>query len=81
MLRKSAKETFDKLGTPIPKIKDLNAEFKTLLGEKKSLYAKYKKLKPQKQELLTAKYNVDKSLRAENEPHKFSKKEKTEQER
>lgn len=81
MLRKSAKETFDKLGTPIPKIKDLNAEFKTLLGEKKSLYAKYKKLKPQKQELLTAKYNVDKSLRTENEPHKFSKKEKIEQER
>ena len=81
LFRKSAKEAFDKLGTPIPKVKDLNAEFETLLREKKSLYAKYKKLKPQKQELLTAKYNVDKCLRTENEPHKFSKKKKNEQER
>jgi len=50
MLRKSAKEAFDKLGTPIPRVKDLNAEFEMLLQEKKSLYAKYKKLKTQKQE-------------------------------
>lgn len=81
LLRKSAKEAFDKLGTPIPKVKDLNAEFETLLREKKSLYAKYKKLKLQKQEILTAKYNVDKCLRTENEHHKFSKQKKTEQER
>lgn len=81
LLRKSAKEAFDKLGTPIPKVKDLDAEFETLLREKKGLYVKYKKLKPEKQELLTAKYNVDKCLKSENEPHKILKQKKKEQER
>lgn len=81
VLRKSAKDAFDKLGTPIPKVKELNAEFEMLLREKKSLYAKYKKLKPQKQELLTTKYNVDKCLKTENESHKFPKQKTQKQER
>lgn len=81
LLRKSAKEAFDKLGIPIPKIKELNAEFETLLREKKGLYVKYKKLKLEKQEFLTAKYNVDKCLKSENEPHKILKQKKKEQER
>lgn len=74
MLRKAAKEFMDQLEGPIPKVKDLNEGFTVLVQEKKSLYSEYKILKKEKQELVTAKYNVDHFLNQESEKGFISKK-------
>ena len=63
LLHKAAKEFFDKIDGPIPKMKELNAEFNELLKEKKQTYAEYKQARQDLKDYQTAKYNVDQFLK------------------
>ena len=66
-LHKAAKEYFDKIDGPIPKMIDLNAEFNELLKEKKQTYAEYKLARQDLKDYQTAKYNVDQFLKKDQE--------------
>ena len=58
-LHKAAKQAFDELGVrKIPKVKELSAEYAELLSGKKAVYAEYRKIKEEAQELLIAERNV-----------------------
>ncbi|HOF42765.1 MAG TPA: relaxase/mobilization nuclease domain-containing protein [Candidatus Moranbacteria bacterium] len=60
LLRKAAKAAFDALpGKKIPTIKTLQAEYETLLSEKKKDYSEYAAARKDMRELLTVKMNVD----------------------
>ena len=50
---------FDSLDGKIPKIKDLNAEYGTVLAQKQKDYADYREARNQMRELLTVKANID----------------------
>lgn len=65
-LYKAAKEAFKKFDGPIPKIRELDAEFQKLLQEKRQLYSEYKIARAEMQELLTAKQNVEQFLGKQN---------------
>ena len=58
-LHKAAKEAFKQLGGPIPKVKDLNAEYAELLAKKKKAYSEYKACKQEMKDLVEAKRNID----------------------
>jgi hypothetical protein len=59
-LHKAAKKSFDKLGVKkLPTVKSLQAEYVTLLAEKKAAYTDYRKARNEMKELLTVKANVD----------------------
>jgi len=62
-LHKAAKDAFSKVDGPIPKIKDLNAEYERILKEKKEAYAEYRQAKQELKDYQTAKYNVDQFLK------------------
>ena len=63
LLHQAAKAFFDKQGfKKLPKVKDLNAEYAALLGEKKKLYPEYRCARDEMRELLTVKANVDRLL-------------------
>ena len=64
-LHKAAKEAFSKIDGPIPKIKELNAEYEQVLKEKKQTYAEYRQAKQELKDFETAKYNVDQFLKKE----------------
>jgi hypothetical protein len=64
-LHKAAKDAFSKIEGPIPKIKDLNAEYERILREKKETYAEYRQAKQELKDYQTAKYNVDQFLKQE----------------
>ena len=57
-LRKAAKQAFDEYrekhgeDVPIPRVKDLNAEYAEILARKKKNYAEYRREKSQMQEYL-----------------------------
>ena len=55
------------LTRPLPKVKDLQAEYAKLLEEKKKTYAEYRRSREEMRELLTAKANVDRVLKMEVE--------------
>ena len=62
-LHKAAKQYFDAQGiTKLPAIKSLQVEYATLIAEKKALYPKYRKVREDMKELLTAKANIDRFL-------------------
>ncbi|MCR5777021.1 MAG: relaxase/mobilization nuclease domain-containing protein [Lachnospiraceae bacterium] len=62
-IHKSAKETFQKLGTDkIPKVKELNNEFQELLTQKRKAYEEYKEARRDMQLYQIAKYDIDKML-------------------
>ena len=62
-LHKAAKAAFDTLpGKKIPAIKVLQAEYETLLSEKKKAYSEYTAARKEMKELLTAKMNIDRLL-------------------
>ena len=46
----------------MPTVKSLQAEYASLLAEKKSVYADYRKARDEMKELLTVKANVDRLL-------------------
>lgn len=59
-LHKAAKDAFDKMGLEkLPKVKDLSAEYSTVLEEKKKLYAEYRTTRAEMQEYQIAKRNVE----------------------
>lgn len=59
ILHKAAKKAFDELGLEkLPTVKTLNAEFATLLSEKKAAYANYRKARDEMQELEIHQKNV-----------------------
>lgn len=63
LLHKAAKKAFDDLGVKkLPTIRTLQAEYETLLAEKRSSYKKYASAKKGMRELLIVKANVDSLL-------------------
>ena len=63
LLHKAAKTYFDGLGIQkLPSVKNLNAEYASLLTEKKKLFADYRKAREEMKELLLVKSNVDQIL-------------------
>ena len=63
ILHKAAKKAFDGLGIKkLPTVKSLQAEYATLLAEKKAAYADYRKARDEMKELLTIKANVDRLM-------------------
>ncbi len=60
----AAKKAFDALGgAPIPKVAEIQAEFSSLLAEKKSQYEIYKTARKDMIDYQTAKQNIDHLLR------------------
>ena len=57
-----------------PKVKDLQAEYAKLLEEKKKTYAEYRRSREEMRELLTAKANVDRLLKMDEEQKKEQEK-------
>ena len=62
LLHKAAKAAFRTLPGKIPTIKTLQAEYETLLSDKKKAYAAYAAIRKEMKELLTAKMNIDRLL-------------------
>ena len=68
LLHQVAKNAFDEMGVKkLPKVKDLQAEYAKLLEEKKKTYAEYRRSREEMRELLTAKANVDRLLKMDEE--------------
>ena len=75
LLHKAAKKAFDELGVKkLPSVKSLQEEYAKLLSEKKAAYAEYRRSREEMQELLTAKANVDRLLKMDEEQKKEQKK-------
>ena len=68
-LHEAAKNAFDALpeGTKLPTIKELSAERKRLIEERKAEYEQYRPLRDQKKDFLRAKQNADMILRRQQE--------------
>ena len=63
LIHRNAKKVFDRLGLKkLPKVKDLNQEYREILEKKKSAYAKYKAARAEMKEVLVAKSNMDQIL-------------------
>ncbi len=63
LLHQAAKKFFDESGLKkLPTVKSLQAEYVTLLAEKKSAYAEYRRARDERKELLTVKANVDRLM-------------------
>ena len=59
-LHRATKEAFDALGTKkLPRVKELNEEYRRVLSEKKALYAGYREKRKQMQEYAVARKNVE----------------------
>ncbi len=75
LLHKAAKNAFDEMGVKKqPKVKDLQTEYAKLLEEKKKTYAEYRRSREEMRELLTAKANVDRLLKMDEEQKKEQEK-------
>ena len=69
------KNAFDEMGVKkLPKVKDLQSEYAKLLEEKKKTYAEYRRSREEMRELLTAKANVDRLLKMDEEQKKEQEK-------
>lgn len=68
-LHEAAKRAFDALpeGSKLPTIKELNAERKKLIEERKAEYEQYRELRDQKKDFLRAKQNADLILHRQQE--------------
>ena len=65
-IHKAAKSAFDECGLKtIPSLKELNAEYAGLMVEKKQVYAEYRQIKEEAQELAIAVRNVEALFEAE----------------
>ncbi len=63
LLHKAAKQAFDDMGVKkLPTIRALQAEYETLLAQKRSAYSGYTEVRKDMRELITAKANVDRLL-------------------
>ncbi len=62
-MHEAAKQAFDKLGgKQIPKVAEIQAEFSSLLAEKKELYQEYRQAKKDMIDLGTARQNIERIL-------------------
>ena len=78
LLHQAAKNAFDEMGVKkLPKVKDLQSEYAKLLEEKKKTYAEYRRSREEMRELLTAKANVDRLLKMDEEQKKRTRKKTT----
>ena len=69
ILHRASKKAFDDLGLKkLPTVKSLNAEFATLLTEKKAAYADYHAAQSEMRELMTHKANVEYILGINEQP-------------
>ena len=70
LLHQAAKEAFNELNVKkLPTVKALQAEYATLLADKKKAYGEYRQARSEMRELLTVKNNVDRVLSMdESEP-------------
>jgi len=79
LLHKAAKLVFDNLeNKKLPTVKALQMEYSELLSAKKKAYTKYHSVKKEKQNILTAKANVDRLL---GEDFESDRKEKSREQR
>ena len=63
-MHREAKKAFDELGLKkLPTIKSLSEEFERILEEKKRLYAEYRQVHEQMQEMLTVRANMEQMLK------------------
>ncbi len=78
LLHQAAKKFFDESGLKkLPTVKELQTEYASLLAEKKSAYADYRKARDRMKELLTVKANVDRLMGYDkSEPGKNSEHQK-----
>ena len=68
LLHQAAKNAFDDMGVKkLPKVKELQTDYAKLLEEKKKIYAEYRRSREEMRELLTAKANVDRLLKMDEE--------------
>ena len=75
LLHQAAKNAFDDMGVKkLPKIKELQTEYAELLEEKKKTYAEFRRSREEMRELLTAKANVDRLLKMDEEQKKEQEK-------
>ena len=58
----------------LPKAKELQAEYAELLADKKKAYAEYRRSREEMRELLTAKANVDRLLKMDEDQAKEKEK-------
>lgn len=58
----------------LPKVKELQAEYAELLADKKKAYAEYRRSREEMRELLTAKANIDRLLKMDEEQAKEKEK-------
>ena len=72
-LHKAAKDAFSKIKGKIPTIKELNAEYSEVLGEKKKTYAEYRQARQEMKDYQTAKYNIDRFLQTEEQEKQAEK--------
>ena len=80
-LHKAAKKAFDELGVKkIPKVKDLSAEYAQVLTDKKRMYAEYRQVRDEVQELLIAQRNIA-TLYAEDHAGEENRKKRTTKDR
>lgn len=59
LIHKAAKKTFDSLGGKIPRLKDISAEYNSILEQKRKDYAAYRQSRDEMRELLNVKANID----------------------
>lgn len=69
ILYKVAKDAFNQIEGPIPKIRELNAEYEEILQQKKLTYAEYKQAQKEMKDYQTAKYNIDQFLKKQEHEH------------
>ena len=72
-LHKAAKAAFDETSLKkLPKVKELDAEYATLLSQKKAVYPAYRKARDEMQELKKAQKNVELFFAEEKDPKEKS---------
>lgn len=77
-LHKAAKEAFSQIEGKIPTIRDLNREYEQILAEKKKTYVEYRAARDEMKDIQTAKYNVDRFLKLEEEENQRENQKKKE---
>lgn len=79
VLHESAKKAFDKLGGKrIPKVAEIQAEFSSLLAEKKELYQEYREARKNMTDLGMAKQNIERILNIQPQENMRQEKKDTE---
>ncbi len=69
-LHKAAKAAFDESALKkLPRVKELDAEYSTLLTQKKAAYPEYRKARDEMQELLRAQKNIERFFAEEKDFH------------